>query len=256
MKTSLLIALACAFAVLLAAAGCIQTEQPPPTPTPVLTKVPTTVLTTSPTTVPTPVPTTPVPLPATTAPAISLQKSIKDTQLLFTISAPDGYTGTTIRATTSEHNILYKTTIYNPDTSGAGGIIVDNSGNYTELSDSLTIFSYSASLSVDQNIRNIIRDSGAVFTESTVTYNSITYTRFDAESDPYSGTPAKTVVFVANKASANERGFLPVMIYTMTSDDTVSQATYDTMVKSFRYYTGRTIYNAQGEETDRPSFYQ
>jgi hypothetical protein len=42
----------------------------------------------------------------------------------------------------------------------------------------------------------------------------------------------------------------------MTPDGTLSQATYENMVKSFRYYTGRTIVNALGEETDRPPFYQ
>ena len=252
MKTSLLVALACAIAVLLVAAGCTQTVQPPPTPSP----VPTTVPTETPTAVSTPVPTTPIPVPTMIAPAIPLPKSIKDTPLLFTISAPDGYAGTTIRATTSVNNILYKTTIFNPVTGGANGTINNNSGNYTELADSLTIFSYSSSLSVDQNIRNIIRGSGAVLTESTVTYNGITYIRFDAESDPYSGTPGKTVIFVGNKASSNEKGYLPVMIYTMTPDGTISQATYENMVKSFRYYTGRNIVNAPGEETDRPPFYQ
>ncbi len=47
---------------------------------------------------------------------------------------------------------------------------------------------------------------------------------------PISGTPAETVVFVGNKASANEQGYLPVMIYTMTPDGTLSQATYENMV--------------------------
>jgi hypothetical protein len=109
---------------------------------------------------------------------------------------------------------------------------------------------------VDQNIRTIIRGSNAVFNESTVTYNGITYIRFDAERNPYSGTPGETVVFVGNKASANEKGYLPVLIYTMTPDDTLSQATYENMVMSFRYYTGRNIGNAPGDETDRPPFYQ
>jgi hypothetical protein len=233
-------------------AGCTQTAQPQPNPSPVPTTVPTERLTT----VSTPIPTAMTPLPTTTAPAVPLPKSIKDTPLLFTISAPDEYAGTTIRATTSENNILYKTTVFNPATGGANGTINDNSGNYTELADSLTIFSYSSSLSVDQNIRNIIRSSVAVFDESTVTYNGITYVRFDAKSDPYSGTPAKTVIFVGNKASANEKGYIPVMIYTMTPDGTLSQATYENMVQSFRYYTGRTIGNAAGEETYKPPFYQ
>ena len=253
MKTSLLVALACTIAMLMVTAGCTRTNvQPTPTPT----AVPTTVPTETPTAVPTPVPTTPTPVPTTIAPAIPLPTSIKDTQLLFTISAPNGYTGTTIRATTSEYNLLYKTTIFNPALGGANRTINDNSGNYSELADSLTIFSYSSSLSVDQNIRNIIRGSGAVFNESTVTYNGITYIRFDVRSDPYSGTPGETVVFVGNKASANENGYFPVMIYTMTPHGTLSQATYENMVTSFRYYTGRNIGNAPGKETDRPPFYQ
>jgi len=51
MKTFLLVALACAIAVLLVAAGCTQTVQPPPTPSP----LPTSVLTETPTAVLTPV---------------------------------------------------------------------------------------------------------------------------------------------------------------------------------------------------------
>jgi hypothetical protein len=253
MKISVFVALACAIAVLLVAAGCTQ-QTVPSTPTP--TPVPTTVPTEAPTAVPTPVPTTTVPLPTMTAPAIPLPVSILDTPLLFTISAPAGYKGTTIRSSTYEYSILYKTTLFNPANGDANRTINNNSGSYIPLSDSLTIFSYSSSLSVDQNIRNFIRGSGAVFTESTVTYNGITYIRFDAESDPYSGMPAETVIFVANKGSSNEKGYLPVMIYTMAPGGTLNQATYENMVQSFRYYTGRTIGSASGVETDRPSFYQ
>ena len=252
MKFSLTVAPACAIVILLIAAGCTQTSQPLPTPAP----VPTTVITQPPTPVPTTVPTTLIPLLTTTAPPIPLTTSIRDSPLLFTISAPVGYAGTTVRAPTSDYSILYKTTIFNPAIPGANGTINDNSGNYIELADSLTIFSYSTSTSVDQNIRNIIRSSGAAFNESVVTYNGVTYTRFEAGTDPYSGTPVKTVVFIGSKASANEKGYLPVMIYTITPDSTLSQATYENMVKSFRYYTGRNIGNAAGVETDRPPFYQ
>ena len=177
----------------------------PPTPAP----VPTTVITPPPTAVSTTVPTTLIPLPTTTAPPIPLPTSIRDSPLLFTISAPVGYAGTTVRAPTSDYSILYKTTIFNPAIPGANGTINDNSGNYIELADSLTIFSYSTSTSVDQNIRNIIRSSGVVFNESVVTYNGVTYTRFEAGTDPYSGTPGKTVVFIGSKASANEKRVSP-----------------------------------------------
>ncbi len=253
MKTSLFIALACAIAIMLATAGCTQQAvQPTPTPTP----LPTTVQTPTLTTVQTPAPTTPVPVTTTLAPAIPLPVTIRDTQLLFTISAPDGYAGTTIRIPTTDYSSVYKTTIYKPAAGGANSTIDDNSGNYTVLADSLTIFSYSSSLSVDQSIRNLIRSSGAVLNESTVTYNGITYIRFDASRNPYDGMPGETVVFVGNKGSANEKGFLPVLFYTITPDDKLNQATYENMVMSFRYYTSRTIGDAPGKETDRPPFYQ
>ena len=253
MKLSLLIVLACAIAVMLVAAGCTQTSQAPPTPTP--TPVPTTIPTSAPTMVPTQIPTIPTPVP-TTAPALPLPVVIKDTKLLFTISAPDGYSGSTIRAKTSDYSIVYKTTIFRPVAGSSNGTVNDNSGNYTALADSLTVFSYSSSLSVDQNIRNLIRGSDAVFSESSVTYNSIAYTRFDVAVNPYDGTPERTIIFVADKGSASETGYVPVLIYTMTPGDALNKATYENMVQSFQYYTSRNIENAPGTETDRPAFYQ
>ena len=71
---------------------------------------------------------------------LPLPKSIKDTPLLFAISAPEGYAGTTIRATTYEYSILYKTTIFNPANGDANTTINNNSGIYIPLSDSLTVF--------------------------------------------------------------------------------------------------------------------
>ncbi len=252
MKIPFLVALLCAIAVMFAVAGCSQPVQN----VPITTTLPTTIATPLPTAVATPVPTIPTPLPTTPGPAIPLPKTIRDTPLLFTIMAPDGYAGTTIRAKTADYSILYKTTIFNPALSGTNSSVNDNSGDYLELPGSLTIFSYSTSYSVDQDIRNVIRDSGAVSGESSVTYNGISYTRFDVASDPYSGLAGETVVFVAGKGSANENGFLPVMIYTITSGDQLNRATYENMVKSFTYYRGRTIGSAPGEETDRPPFYQ
>jgi hypothetical protein len=253
MKISLSVTLISAILVMIAAAGCTQQAVQP---TPTFTPVPTPVATPPSAAVTTTLPATTVPLPTMTPTGLPLPESIKDTPLLFTISAPEGYAGTTIRATTYEYSILYKTTLFNPANGDANTTLNNNSGIYIPLSDSLTVFSYSSSLSVDQNIRNIIRGSGAIFTESSVTYNGITYIRFDAASDPYSKMPAETVIFVANKGSSNERGFLPVIIYTMTPGGTLSQATYENMVKSFRYYTARTIGTASGVETERPSFYQ
>ncbi len=245
MKTSLFIALACVIAILLVTAGCTQqTVQPTPTPLPTTVQAPTTVQT--------PVPTTLVPVTTT----IDLQFLSRLPSGTRNFSSPSprriGYAGTTIRIPTTDYSSVFKTTIYNPAAGGGNRTINDNSGNYTLLADSLTIFSYTSSLSVDQNIRNLIRNSGAVFNESTVVYNGITYIRFDASRNPYDGMPGETVVFVGNKGSANEKGFLPVLFYTMTPGDTLNQATYENMVMSFRYYTSRNIGDAPGKG-DRPA---
>jgi hypothetical protein len=250
MKILLPAGLACMAVVLLLAAGCTMPAQPQPAPVPV------TVTTEVPIVVTTSMPTLMTPVPAMIAPASPLPATIRDTPLLFTISSPAGYAGTTIRAKTSDYSILYKTTVFNPAVSGANVTADDNSGVYRQLADSLTIFSYSSSLSVDQNIRDIIRNAGAAFTESTAGYGGITYTRFDVVNDPYDGTPGETVIFVGDKASANENGYLPVLIYTITPGGTVNNATFEKMVQSFRYYTGRKITDAPGTETERPPFFQ
>jgi len=253
MKIWLLVALSCTIVVLLATAGCTQTFEPQPTPSPAPTTIPAELATA----VPIPVVTTPVPVPTAPALPLSLPTSIKDTQLLFTISAPDGYTGTTIRLVSSGYTSDYKTIIFNPTSEGDNQIIDDNTDNYSELTDSLTIFSYSTSLDVSQNLRNFLRNSGTVFNESTVTsFNGITYTRFDTRSDPFTGTPDETVIYIGNQANANQKGYLPEMIYSITPNGILNQATYENMVMSFQYYTGKTIGTATGTETDRPSYYQ
>ncbi|MGA9621863.1 hypothetical protein [Methanoregula sp.] len=253
MKISIFVALSCAIVVLLATAGCTQTPQSQPTPIPSQTIVPTEI----PTAVPTPVSTIPVPAPTTIAPAISLPTTIKDTPLLFTISAPEGYTGTSIRVISTGYTNDYKTTIYNPATQGSSQIIDDQSGNYSELADSLTIFSYSTSLDVSQNLRAFLRNSGTVFDESTVTsLNGITYTRFDTRTDPFTGTPDETVIYVGNQANANQKGYLPEMIYSVTPGGIINQETYENMIMSFQYYPSKTIGTAPGTETDKPTYYQ
>jgi len=251
MKIQLIFGVLCAIAILFISTGCTQSVQSPTNPTQVVTTIPTEI----PTVVSTPVPTIPTPAPVTIAPPLPIPVDIKDTPLLFTVSAPAGYAGTTIRETTSV-DTLYKTTIYNPTVSRINKTVDDDSGNYLELADSLTVFSYSGGLSQDQDVRNVIRGSGAAFNESYITYNGISYTRFDVASDPYSTTPDETVIFVGNKKSVNEKGYFPVIIYTLVPGETLNQATYENMVKSFQYYSSRDISNAPGAETDRPSHYQ
>jgi hypothetical protein len=252
MKISSPIAFTCVIIALLVMAGCTQTAQPAPTPVP--TALPTAV----PTAVPTVEPTLATPVPTAIVTAVPIRNTIKDTPLLFTISAPEGYAGTTIRAITTDSQVIYKTTIFNPATidTRSSEAVVNNNGNYSAIPDSVTIFSYSTSQSVDQNIRNFVRGSGAAFNESTVVYNGLTFTRLDVAGNPYAGTPDRTVIIMGNKAAANELGYFPVLFFTVTPDGSLNQATYDNMAESFRYYTAKKMNATAGKETDRPSFYQ
>ena len=255
MRSLSFVALAACIILLFVAAGCSQPAvQPQPTVAPV---VQTPVATELPTTVATAIPTTKTPVPTTIVPAAPLPVTIKDTKLLYTIFAPDGFAGRTIRVTKSTgYSIIYKTVIYNPAVARVDDIVNDNSGNYRQLDDSLTIFFYSATLSQDQEVKNLIRDKGVANIETIVSYNGIKYNRFEIESDPFSGKPGKTVVFIGSKGDANENGYLPEMIYTVTGTGKLSEATFEDMVKSFRFYPARRIDSAPGTETDRPTYYQ
>ena len=256
MKASLLIFTAFSLIAVLLIAGCTQPASPAsqattPVPAPV-SESPTAPSTTVATAV-----TITTPVPTTIIPAAPLPGVIKDTKLLFTIDAPKGYNGTTIRATKASGNIIiYKTTIYNPSVLHIDQTVNDNTGNYVQLDDALTIFFYTTALAQDSIIRNLIRDSGVASNETSVSYNGITYTRFEMASDPFNGKSGKTVVFVGNKASASENGYIPEMIYSETGAGTLGQATLENMVQSFRWYALNRIDSAPGVETDRPSFYQ
>jgi hypothetical protein len=257
MKSCLLVFTALALIAFLFAGGC---SQPAGQPAPVATPAQTPVMqepTVPPVTLTTAVPTVKTPAATPVIPAVPLPITVKDTKLLFTIFAPDGYSGRTIRVTKSTgYSIIYKTTIFNPSILRIDGIANDNTGDYLQLDDALTIFFYSAALNEDQNIKNLVRDKGVVFNETTVTYNGITYERFELESDPFSGKTGKTVIFVGSKGDANENGYIPEMIYSVTGASTLGQTTLENMVQSFRWYPSKRIDNAPGIETDRPSYYQ
>ena len=117
MKTSLLVAFCCTLGILLVTPGCTQSVR--------ANDDPFTGNDDHPNRIPDcciySLPTTPTPAPTTISPAIPLPKMIRDTRMLFTVSAPSGYAGTTIRAPTSAYNILYKTTIFNPAYPGPTG---------------------------------------------------------------------------------------------------------------------------------------
>jgi hypothetical protein len=258
MKSCLLVFAALGLIALLFAGGCSQPAgQPAPVATPVQTLPAISEPTSSPATPATIVPAIKTPVPTLVIPAVPLPVTVKDSKLLFTILAPDGYSGRTIRVTKSTgYSIIYKTTIFNPAILRIGGIADDNTGDYLQLDDALTIFFYAAALNEDQNIKNLVRDKGVAFNETTVTYNGITYERFELESDPFSGNSGKTVIFVGSKGDANENGYIPEMIYSVTRASTLGETTLENMVRSFQWYTSRKIDSAPGIETDRPSFYQ
>ena len=192
----------------------------------------------------------------TTVPHVFLPTTIKDTPLLFSISAPGGFHGQTVLVPSPGYAIAYKTIIYNSSITNADTSLQENSPDYRQIDDAITIFMYSASSSTDQDLKNFIRGTGVSATVTYPTFNNLQFTRFESATDPFTGTPGKTVVYVADRGSANLNGFLPEIVFTVTGTGSLDEATLDAMVQSFAFHESTMMNAVNGEETSRPAKFQ
>ena len=195
----------------------------------------------------------PSPAPAVT-PRVALPVTIKDTPLLFSISAPTGFMGQTVLVPSGSYSLAYKTIIYNSSVTNASETLQEDSPDYRQINDAITIFTYSASSSTDQDLKNFIRGTGVSANETTLRFNNLEFTRFEAVSDPFTGTPGKTVIYVGDRGSANQNGFLPEIIFTVNGS--LNEATLDAMAQSFMFYESTKMDGVNGIETGRPSKFQ
>jgi len=217
------------FIALLMSAGCTQTS-PAPTPQPVIPVA----------TQPDVPAATPALTPAATvtpaAPQVTVTvihyivpvKAWKDTQLHFTIEAPQDW-----KISTRPRNL--------PE--GSQG-----SEFQTELvaNDAFYLITYPINLNQDQAYRNTFRTWVPAPAESTVTYNTIIYDRFESSKDGKS-----QVGYVARKGSANDLGYSGVFVYETDTSRPFEKEDFEKVVASFAYFTKAQAATVTGEEIPR-----
>jgi hypothetical protein len=207
-------------------AGCTQqTKTPQPVPS-----------TRETTTAGTSVPVNAITSPASTRPPVSLDKTIKDSELDFALSVPSTWNGTTIRSINAEgfEGLGYLTNF----SRDAGKPVSDSSEEFT-------ILTYAITRGQDQSFRTDLRENWIPQpAESTVTVNNIVFDRFETSSN---GITA--VAYVVRKASANEKGFASVIFFKVRdAGSTYSAETFDAVAQSFRYLTQKEVASLPGEE--------
>lgn len=156
-------------------------------------------------------------------------KTIKDSELWFSMQVPESCEVTKKRISNPEgyEGLVYDTILYN--------------------SDEFHIISYAISRGQDQSFRNYYRDSWKpVPNESVVTINGIIFERFESKSNG-----SVKVAYVGRKSSANERGFATVIEYLFHSSHEYQQKEFESFISTFHYIPAKNIKSASGEEIKR-----
>jgi hypothetical protein len=155
-------------------------------------------------------------------------KAWKDTELHMAFNAPQNWNVTTRQLSLPEgsQGLEYMT------------ILVPN--------DVFSIKSYPISLNQDQAYRDTFRTWEPAPVESTVTYNGITFDRFESMNG------GKTQVgYVVQKGSANDIGFANVLIYTTDASRPFEKEDFEKVVSSFTYFSKDKASKIPGEEIPR-----
>ncbi len=203
----------------LVAAGCMQVSGT----SPLSPAVPQAV-------VPAPEPATPVPAAVTTSVPrevvtvihyVSPPRDLRDSTLLFALQAPAEWNVSTWRLTKSDTSD-YRTDLV------AGNVF--------------TIVSYPGSGSREQEFRDRFRQWSPAPAETAVTINGIRYDRYESSADGNT-----TVAYLARTNSANERGYVSVLIFTARDSNRFEREDYEKVVSSFRYFSIRSAGSVPGE---------
>ena len=162
-------------------------------------------------------------------------KTIKDSELWFTMQVPETWKVTTERISNPEgyEGLVYVTYLYdNP-------LLFNTHVFY--------IITYAITRDIDQTVRNTYRDTWTPLpNESTVKINGITFDRFESRS-----TDNVKVAYVVRKSSANERGFASVIEYSLESSSQYQQKDFESFISTFQYKGAKEIKSATGEEIKR-----
>jgi hypothetical protein len=196
--------------------------------------------TTAPADLPTPVPEvteTALPAAAETLPPetvvtvvhyIPLVRDVKDSQLLFSLQVPEGWTPSTYRLENPENyeGFMYQTDLLKNDT--------------------FYIHTYENYRNRDQNYRDECKAWVPSPNMSVVTINGIVFDRFESTAN---GTTR--VTYVSRQCSMNDFGYLSVLAFTADAGDRFAVEDYDRVVQSFRYYAHDKIGTMPGSEIPR-----
>jgi hypothetical protein len=156
-------------------------------------------------------------------------KTIKDSELWFTMQVPEFWEVTTERMSIPEgyEGLAYNTHLYNNDV--------------------FSIITYAITRGQDQDLRNYYRATWTPLpNESTVTINGILFDRFESKSNDH-----VKVAYVVRKGSANERGFASVIEYSLNSSSQYQQKDFESFISTFQYKGAKEIKSAAGEEIKR-----
>jgi hypothetical protein len=162
-------------------------------------------------------------------------KTIKDSELWFTIQVPESWKVTTERISNPEgyEGLVYVTYLYDDP-------VRFNTHEFY-------IITYAITRDFDQAVRNTYRDTWTPLpNESTVKINGITFDRFESKSGD-----KVIVAYVVRKSSANERGFASVIEYSIDSSSQYQQKDFESFISTFDYKDAKDIKLAVGEEIKR-----
>jgi len=159
-------------------------------------------------------------------------KTIKDSELWFTMQVPETWEVTTERMSIPEgyEGLVYYTYLHeNP--------VLFNTHEFY-------IITYAITRNFDQAVRDTYRNRK--MNESSVKINGITFDRFESKTDD-----TVTVAYVVRKSSANERGFASVIEYSLNPSSQYQQKDFEFFISTFQYKGAKEIKSAAGEEIKR-----
>ena len=162
-------------------------------------------------------------------------KTIKDSELWFTMQVPESWEVKTGRISNPEgyEGLVYMTYLH------------DNPVPFN--THEFYIITYAISRSQDQSFRNYYRDKWTPLpNESTIIINGITFDRFESKTDN-----DVQVAYVVRKISANERGFASVIEYSLDSSSQYQRKDFESFISTFQYEGAKEIKSAAGEEIKR-----
>ena len=153
---------------------------------------------------------------------VSQKRTIRDSEHLFALQVP-------VEWNVSTHQIVRSGSPYYRTDLVAGSVF--------------TIYTFSITKNQDLVYRDEFRHWSPAPIETTVVINNIIFDRFESVSE------SKTnVSYIVRGTSANERGYVNVIVFSANTSNRFEKEDFETVVSSFRYFRGTAASDEPGEE--------